>query len=199
MVLEDWHQHEWEPFPGQQRGFGRVQTLRNRRTGALADEYQLSWATKGEYEYYLKSFYWRHIRHNLTPVVAALHLVPVGQGAFCSERLAASVYLEHVSLRLCDIEEIPLADGLYVILEGLEGYQHLYQHAGYFRVEEDQVGLDRTGRVKVWVNGDYGRNYPETDSHYGAQRKSEVHMVQQFVEMVFASIDREEHPPHSLM
>ena len=139
------------------------------------------------------------MRHNLTPVVSSRHILPVSHAGWCSGRYAANVYLEHISLRLCDIDEIPLADALYVMMEALEGYQHLYQHAGYFRVEEDQIGLDRTGRVKVWVNGDMSKNYPEGDGLYGSHRKNEVHMVQQLIEMIFSSIDKEEHPQHSLM
>ena len=61
------------------------------------------------------------------------------------------------------------------------------------------MGLDRTGRVKVWVNADYSINYPESDSLYRSQRKSEAHMVQQFIQKVFCSIDKEENPPHTLM
>ena len=200
IATDDWNPSDWEPLPAPHPyDYNRAQTLRSRRTGALTDEYQVFWANRGEYEYYLKSYYWRHAKHNLTPVVASMHLHLPSQYLLCSSGMVGTVYIEHISLRLSDIDELPLADGLYVMLEALEGYNYLYQHAGYFRIEEEQIGLDRTGRVKVWVNSDYSKNYPETDGMYGTQRKNEVHMVQQLIEMVFASIDKEEHPHHTLM
>ena len=72
----------------------------------------------------------------------------------CGGKLSTKIYLEHVGVRLSQIEDIPLSDSLYILLTALEGYQQLYYHSGYFRVEEDQICIDKGGKVKVWVNSD---------------------------------------------
>lgn len=41
---EEIRECEWEAAGDKERSFGRWRTLRNRRTGAMVDEYQLSWA-----------------------------------------------------------------------------------------------------------------------------------------------------------
>jgi hypothetical protein len=158
-----WLPQEWQPLP-QPQCHNRTATLRNTRTGALVDEYQLIWDSQHEYQFYLRSFNWRNRRTNCSPIVAAVGMMPLGRGASCGERLAANVYLEHVGLRLSQIEDIPLSDSLYILLSALEGYQQLYFHAGYFRIEEEQIGIDRNGKVRVWISGDFSRNYPETDT-----------------------------------
>jgi hypothetical protein len=43
IECEDWREGEWEGVNEKERNFGRWRTLRNRRTGAMVDEYQLSW------------------------------------------------------------------------------------------------------------------------------------------------------------
>lgn len=78
----------------------------------------------------------------------------------CSGRWAANIYLEHIGVRLSQIQDIPLSDSLFILLEALTGFEQLYHHAGYFQVEEEQICVDKGGRVKVWVNGNLSKNYP---------------------------------------
>jgi hypothetical protein len=44
-----WKHPDWQNVPNPSLNFGKSATLRNIRTGALADEYQLSWQNKQEY------------------------------------------------------------------------------------------------------------------------------------------------------
>lgn len=87
------------------------------------------------------------------------------------------MYLEHIGLRLSNLEDLPVGEAVFVLLEALEGYAQLYEHSGYFRVREEQICVDRTGRVKVWVNADLAKNYPECDTDCGRNQKDEVDMV----------------------
>jgi hypothetical protein len=109
------------------------------------------------------------------------------------------VFLEHVGLRLSQVEEVPLGETLYVLGEALEGFQQLYQHSGYFRVRDEQICVDRAGRVKVWVNADLARNYPDCDTDCGRNQKDEVDMVEQLLDLVSAATDPEEMPTPSLL
>jgi hypothetical protein len=88
---------------------------------------------------------------------------------------------------------------LYVLGEALEGYQLLYHHSGYFRVCDEQICVDRSGHVKVWVNTHLARNHPDCDTDCGRNRKDEVDMVEQLLEVVSASTDTDEMPLPSLL
>jgi hypothetical protein len=161
----------------------------------MVDEYQLSWGSEQEYRFYLKSFNWRHRRRNLSPVVTSVSFRPVSTGEGCSGKYAANVYLEHVALRLSQIEDVPLTDSLFILGEALEGYLQLYQHSGYFQVCPEQVCFDRVGRVKVWVNADLSCNYPDSNE---VGRRDEVDMVEQLVKIVNEVADAEEMPSLSI-
>lgn len=78
----------------------------------------------------------------------------------CSRNYTAQVYIEHVLLRLSDVSDIPFPDNLYVLMQCLEGYRQIYEHSKYFKIEENQICVDKDGHIKVWVNGDLSINYP---------------------------------------
>jgi hypothetical protein len=77
----------------------------------------------------------------------------------------ARVYIEHVIVRLSEINDIPFPENLYVLMEALEGYAKIYEHSKYFVIEENQICVDAAGNVKIWVNADLSINYPNSD-HY---------------------------------
>jgi hypothetical protein len=132
---EEWHEGEWESMEQKERNFGRARTLRSRRTGAMVDEYQLSWTNEQEFQFYLKSFHWRHRTRNHPAIVSSVSFKEVCRGEICSGKWAANVYLEHVGMRLSQIEDVPISDALYMLLQAIDGYQLLYLHSGYFRVQ----------------------------------------------------------------
>lgn len=43
----------------------------------------------------------------------------------------------------------------------LIGYSKLYNNVGSFPVKEEQVCIDDKGIVKVWLNKDLSKNFPE--------------------------------------
>jgi hypothetical protein len=54
------------------------------------------------------------------------------------------------------------------------------------------VCIDRTGKVKVWVNKDLSKNYPDCDSECEGLRRDETHMVRQLIDIVEDNTDPEE-------
>jgi hypothetical protein len=48
----------------------------------------------------------------------------------------ANVYLEHIGWRLSHIEEVPIAESMLILVEAIEGYMQLYQHSGYFKIND---------------------------------------------------------------
>lgn len=47
----------------------------------------------------------------------------------------------------------------------LEGYQKLYDKVGRFYICEEQVCIDEEGEVRVWLNSDLSKNFPQIE-HY---------------------------------
>lgn len=41
----------------------------------------------------------------------------------------------------------------------LNGFHKLYKLIGYFKPNEDMIGIDSEGRVKVWLNSNFSKNY----------------------------------------
>lgn len=53
--------------------------------------------------------------------------------------------------------------------------------------------------MKVWVNAELAKNYPQCDTDCGRNQKDEVDMVEQLLEIVTAATDPEEMPSPSLL
>lgn len=89
-------------------------------------------------------------------------------------------------MRLSDIQDIPFPENLYLLLASLEGFQKLYQIAGYFRVIEDFVCMDRDGRVKVWFNSDLSKDTLSNFSNHDERRSDllEHRMVDEIVKLI---------------
>jgi hypothetical protein len=141
--------------------YGSYRTLSNKKTGELIDEYNLVWLDEAEYEYYLKSFNWRHNQQN---VVNTRYMVLRSEQQFCGHTYSARVYIEHVFSRLSEIKDIPFPDNLFLLMETLEGYGRIYLYSKYFLIEESQICIDADGSIKVWVNPDLSKNYPNSDN-----------------------------------
>ncbi len=63
-----------------------------------------------------------------------------------------SIFLERIPFRLSNVKDIPFPDVLHVYKQSLDGYAQLSSKAGYFPVDEDQIGINTNGEVKVWLN-----------------------------------------------
>lgn len=74
------------------------------------------WASEEEFDYYLKSFNWRHRQSN---VVATRFMQQHARQDFCSHGHSARIYIEHMKVRLSEIGDIPYPDNLYVLMEAL--------------------------------------------------------------------------------
>ena len=98
------------------------------------------------------------------------------------------MYIEHTPYRLSSINDIPLPENLYILCSALLGFQKLHGLIGYFRPNEDMLGIDCEGRVKVWLNSDFSRNYLFGPHYYEGiveeQQCTEDKMVWEIVNMV---------------
>lgn len=37
----------------------------------------------------------------------------------------------------------------------------MFQKTGYFEVSTDMIGVNKNGKVKVWVNRNFSKNFPD--------------------------------------
>lgn len=43
----------------------------------------------------------------------------------------------------------------------LEGYEKMFSKTGYFEISSDMIGVNKQGKVKVWFNKNFAKNFPE--------------------------------------
>jgi hypothetical protein len=151
------------------------------------------WANEEEFLYYLKSYNWRSRQEN---IVNSKFLLQKNKEEICSYSYMACIYVEHMKLRLSEINDIPYPDNLYMLMEALEGYSKIYEHSKYFIVEENQICVDDFGNVKVWVNGDLSINYPSIIVEDN-QRMGQEEMVDAIINMIADNTDYETEPKPS--
>ena len=126
-------------------------------------------------------------------------IVQGNNSEFCSQTYVARVYIEHVIVRLSEINDIPFPDNLYVLMEALEGYAKIFEHSKYFVIEESQICVDATGSVKIWVNADLSINYPNSDHYDDDKNIGEERMVEKLVHIIAENTDRESEPELSFL
>lgn len=81
-------------------------------------------------------------------------------------------------MRLGDVTDIPYPDNLYIMKNALLGFASLYGMIGYFEVQEDHFCINNYGELKVWLNTDLSKNYPQD---YDQEMKSECEMVNRVI------------------
>lgn len=88
------------------------------------------------------------------------------------------MYLEHTPYRLSTIHDIPIPESLYVLKAALTGFQKLYGMTGGFKPNEDMVGIDCEGRVKVWLSSNFSSNLLSAPLFLQeSEKKGEILMV----------------------
>jgi hypothetical protein len=94
--------------------------------------------------------------------------------------------LDRTPLRLFEIDDISLEEGLYILYASAQGLEKLYDKFGFFEVETDLVGFTREGEVKVWVNKNFSRQLPDGLPN---RRKGLSDMLSKLLVQVEALID----------
>lgn len=132
----------------------------------------------------------------------AYHLDSKNANRYCSTTYNVSIYIEHPKNRLSDFSDIPFPDTMYCLRAMLIGYGKLYEHVGAFPVKEEQVCIDDAGNLKVWLNRDLSKNYPEEweiEPTNQSADENEEDMVSQIVAVVARNSDTELEPSPSFI
>jgi hypothetical protein len=106
------------------------------------------------------------------------------------------VYIYHPKVRLSDFRDIPYPDSLYCMMAMLEGYRKIFDKIGKFYLAEEQVCIDHEGEIRVWVNSDLSKNYPEAHSsdNVNSVLDEEEQMVEEIFQMVLDNADPTDEP-----
>lgn len=74
-----------------------------------------------------------------------------------------------------------------MIETALEGYEKMFQKTGYFQVSPEMIGINKLGKVKVWVNKNFSKNFP--DFNKIDLNKSEVDFLLLMLKVIEGCID----------
>lgn len=133
----------------------------------------MSFANDEDYQKYLRLFHWRESQDE---IVNARYIFVHSNEECCSSLINGQVYVENIPIRLVNIEDIPYPENLYVLQSSLDGFKKLREWAGFFKVVEDMVCIDRNGKVKTWVNTDLSLIQVPRDKEWEAGLVDEMHL-----------------------
>lgn len=119
------------------------------------------------------------MRKNSNYLVAAFYLQNQEQADFCSSSYRQRLFIEAIPIRLSDIEHIPFPDYLHLYNQTLRGFHQLAKEIGYFSVEEELIGINSKGIVKVWMNEQFEKSFA-----FGGSTLTEEMMVRSIIELI---------------
>lgn len=94
-------------------------------------------------------------------------------------------------MRLSNIEDIPYPDLLHLFDVCIKGFPQLAEVVGFFNVDEDQIGVNEKGQVKVWLNTAF-----ESTDIQGNKNVTEADMVADIFEIFSQTTDQQCYPEH---
>ena len=102
---------------------------------------------------------------------------------------SGNIFVEQIPLRLSNMEDIPYPDSLHLYDATIHGFEQLAAVAMPFRIDEDQIGVNGKGQVKVWCNTAF------ENSQILGQMCPEAVMVTDLVEVLLSNVDQSSAPP----
>lgn len=95
------------------------------------------------------------------------------------------IFVEAIRVKLSDFEDIPYPDVFHLYKHCLDGYHQLTSHVGFFNIDEDQIGINEDGVVKVWLSSQY-----QNDRVFGS-RVNEPQMVRELLSLLNAKTNHD--------
>lgn len=85
----------------------------------------------------------------------------------------AKIFVEKIPLRLSNVTDIPYPDVLHLYDVCINGFRQLSETVGFFSVDEDYIGVNEHGHVRVWLNTAF-----ESSTVFGRKDLTEAQMVE---------------------
>ena len=71
------------------------------------------------------------------------------------------VKTERIPTRLSEIKYLDENKGLVVLEQALIGYKSIFTFQGPVLINDDMIGFNQNGKVKVWLNNNFAKNTPD--------------------------------------
>ena len=75
-------------------------------------------------------------------------------------------------------------ESIKVTLKMMEGFKILFEHFGGFYINDQMIGFNQKGEVKVWINSNFALNSVEFSPNLGNKVVSQADMVNQIFSLV---------------
>lgn len=152
-VGDIFRREDWELVESKQA----VKTWANRRDiNFRVEQYDIFSEDQGKFNREERIYYFRK---NSNCLVASLYRQCQDQGSFCSTNYRQTLFIECIPIRLSDIQHIPYPDSLHLLSQSLLGFHQLANEVGFFPIEQEYIGVNNDGVVKVWMNDHYEKSF----------------------------------------
>jgi hypothetical protein len=79
----------------------------------------------------------------------------------CGNFHEATLFVERIPIRACEITDVPIEEGLYLLYTCFMGFRKIYERTGYFDIGLDMICINKDALVKIWLNNNLSKIYPE--------------------------------------
>jgi hypothetical protein len=106
--------------------------LMNRLYRSLeVEQYDLTFTADADYNAYSAHLSWRNSSNY---IISPKYVRHMRDNALCSSFQYASVFFERTPVRLYEIQDISLEEGLYILYAAVQGFERLFEQFGYFEI-----------------------------------------------------------------
>ena len=75
------------------------------------------------------------------------------------------VWVEYIPLTLKQIPATDIHSAINMLIEAAEGFKWIVRLYGCVEVDEENIGINNKGKVKVWLSGFFQYNHPHSDKN----------------------------------
>lgn len=166
------------------QNLGYCQLLYNTQTGQSLEEYTIP--LDGRLQP-LQEFQRYEFRRTQNLNLVTVHHVQKQESEYlCSGMDYIKVKTERIPYRLSELNKVSVQESLYILQESLIGFKTIFERQGPIHITADMIGLNTAGKVKVWLNENFAKNYPDEPLTVEAnqQKPTETMMVQGLFQLV---------------
>lgn len=94
------------------------------------------------------------------------------------------VRTERIPTRLSEMNGISEKEAVRILQGTMQGYKGLFEHFGGFHINDEMIGVNQKGQIKVWINSNFAMNSVEGFPQMGNRIISQGDVVNQIFSVV---------------
>ena len=158
--LEKFRVEEWALVPHLQNlREGNYKVMAHKTQKLELQKYEVIFNSQGECLMYRENFFHRQKYDKF--LVSAFHMNAQTQRGMCAAIYLAEVYAERIPFRLSQLQNLSVNQSLLILEYALRGYQMIFKQTGFFELSADMIGINSSGKPKVWMSPDFSKNFPD--------------------------------------